>query len=301
MAQGRLCAGQIGVAELLGLLFQFLGRLGVHVADAQPDDVLRQLFQKIDPAQLGLDLLGERGDVDLRRLLGVDLFLFDARRRLLAFGRQFLRHVGARELLALRQREQEAQRMFAGELPAGTGAAVDGLLGHGEIGGAQIGRLAAPLALPEPKCLVRRMVQRDKLVFQQQPASILRRLGVRRGGGDEVLVDRDHAWQSISGCEGEIATRCNSIRRMPNGDRTFTSKGPVPVLSRFSKGTLVPHDRFPEGFGRSQIAEEFVEGGSEPFRRDGPIDAVQKIEGRDAVRVLNGHESRPNLHMRLQQ
>ena len=59
VVQRGLGAGQIRVAELLGLLLDLVGRLGVHVADAEPHQVVRQLFQQVDAVELGLDLLGQ--------------------------------------------------------------------------------------------------------------------------------------------------------------------------------------------------------------------------------------------------
>ena len=40
VVQGGLGAGEVGVAELLGLLLHFVGQLGVHVADAEADEIV---------------------------------------------------------------------------------------------------------------------------------------------------------------------------------------------------------------------------------------------------------------------
>ena len=108
-----------------------------------------------------------------------------------------------RERLAFRQRVQQAQGVLAGELPAGTGAAVDGLLRHGEVGGAEIRRLAAALALSKPQRFVGRMVQREELVLEDKAAPVLRRLRVGRSGLDEVLGDRDHSRRPIGSVNRE--------------------------------------------------------------------------------------------------
>ena len=155
------------------------------------------------PSQLRLDLLGERRLVDLDRLVGVGLPLLDACRHLLALGRQLFRHLGTRERLAFRQRVEQPQGVLAGELPAGTGAAVDGLLRHGEVGGAEVRRLAAALAPSKPQRFVGRMVQREELVLEDKASPVLRRLRVGRSGLDEVLGDRDHSRRPIGSVNRE--------------------------------------------------------------------------------------------------
>src|SRR5580704_7266185 len=57
--QGRLCSRQVSIAELFCLLFNFTGRLGVHVADADSRQIQRQPFEQIQTVELGLDLLGK--------------------------------------------------------------------------------------------------------------------------------------------------------------------------------------------------------------------------------------------------
>ena len=54
----RLCAREIGVAQLLGLLFDLSRRLGVHVADAESNQVAREFLEEIGQVLTEVRLLG---------------------------------------------------------------------------------------------------------------------------------------------------------------------------------------------------------------------------------------------------
>src|SRR5262249_43042981 len=144
--QRRLGAREVRIAELFGLFLDLLGELGVHIADAKSDEVMRQFLQQIHALELRLDLLGESRLVDHFWLVRLCRLLFDAGDHLVPLGLDVFRHVSRRELLLLRKGVHESEAMLARKLPAWTVAAMRRLFRPQKITGTAIRFLPAPLA-----------------------------------------------------------------------------------------------------------------------------------------------------------
>ena len=125
-------------------------------------EVVGQSLQDVDAFELGLDFLGQRGEVDLPGFLRLGLFLFGARLHLLPLRLQILGNGGAGELLFLDVGVHQPEAVLAGELPARATASVGRLVRAQEIAGTAIRLLAAPQALAKEDRLVLGDVQRGE-------------------------------------------------------------------------------------------------------------------------------------------
>lgn len=108
-------------------------------------------------------------------MLHLGLFTFLG---LLAFGGDVPGYISYCERLTLSIGIQQAQRMLAGELPAGAGAAEHWLIRHNEVRRALIRRFSASRALPEQQFPVLRTVQLHEAFLLHQPLTILHGSGV---------------------------------------------------------------------------------------------------------------------------
>jgi hypothetical protein len=86
-------------------------------------------------------------------------------------------------------RVNKRERMFAGELSAGTGAAENGLRWISEICGWPIIFRAAAFAIPEKKGAVGRAEEADELPFQNDATSIFYGGCVGREGISKSFID----------------------------------------------------------------------------------------------------------------
>ncbi len=102
-----LCARQVGVAKLLGLLLDLPRRFGVERPQPGAHQVIHQGLQKIKAAQLRLDLFLERAGVDLVGLVRLLFFLLSTLLYLRALFGNICRHILLHKLRSLRVRVEQ--------------------------------------------------------------------------------------------------------------------------------------------------------------------------------------------------
>jgi hypothetical protein len=184
-----LCAGQVGVAELLGLLFHLPGGFGIKCSQAGADEVVHQRLEQVQAFLLRLNFFLQRAGIDLTRFVGFHLFLFNALNDFRALFGDVRRHFLFDEFLALCIGVEQRERMFAGKLMTWARAAIDGFGAVGKIGGRPVIFGAATLAIAEEQGAIGRFEKTDELLFDDDHARVLDSCRVGRLRIHKCLVD----------------------------------------------------------------------------------------------------------------
>jgi hypothetical protein len=145
---------------------------------------------------LGLDFLGQGGEVDLPGFVGIGWFILGPALQSVAFGLEVLGHGGGGEGLFLDVGVHQAQAVLAGELPARATAPMGRPVRAREIAGTAVGLLAAPLAFAEEDGLVIGNVQDGELVLEDKSPPMLDGVGVGRRRVNGGRIEGDHGGRS---------------------------------------------------------------------------------------------------------